>query len=43
MSAKQRLVIVGGGMAGHQIAHAMQNVADVTLVSEAKDHSLTRG
>lgn len=37
MSAKQRLVVVGGGMAGHKIAYAMQHVADVTLV-DPKDY-----
>jgi NADH dehydrogenase FAD-containing subunit len=37
MSAKQRLVVVGGGMAGHKIVHAMQGVADVTLV-DPKDY-----
>jgi apoptosis-inducing factor 2 len=37
MSAKPKLVVAGGGMAGHKIAHAMQHVADVTLV-DPKDY-----
>lgn len=37
MSAKQRIVVVGGGIAGHSIAYAMQNLADVTLV-DPKDY-----
>jgi flavin-dependent dehydrogenase len=37
MSAKQRIVVVGGGIAGHKIAYAMQHVADVTLV-DPKDY-----
>jgi NADH dehydrogenase FAD-containing subunit len=37
MSAKQRVVIVGGGAAGHKIAYAMQQAADVTLV-DPKDY-----
>jgi apoptosis-inducing factor 2 len=37
MSVKQRLVVIGGGMAGHRIAYAMQHVADVTLV-DPKDY-----
>ena len=37
MSAKQRIVVVGGGAAGHKIAYAMQNAADVILV-DPKDY-----
>ena len=37
MSAKQRVVVVGGGAAGHKIAYAMQHAADVTLV-DPKDY-----
>ena len=37
MSAKQRVVVVGGGAAGHKIAYALQHAADVTLV-DPKDY-----
>jgi len=37
MSAKQRIVVVGGGAAGHKIAYAMQDAADVILV-DPKDY-----
>jgi apoptosis-inducing factor 2 len=37
MSAKQRIVVVGGGAAGHKIAYAMQHAADITLV-DPKDY-----
>ena len=37
MSARQRIVVVGGGAAGHKIAYAMQHAADVTLV-DPKDY-----
>jgi apoptosis-inducing factor 2 len=31
-SSARRLVIIGGGMAGHLIAHAMQSSMKVTLI-----------
>ena len=37
MSAKQKVVVVGGGAAGHKIAYALQHAADVTLV-DPKDY-----
>ena len=37
MSARQKIVVVGGGAAGHKIAYAMQHAADVTLV-DPKDY-----
>jgi NADH dehydrogenase FAD-containing subunit len=37
MSAKQKIVVVGGGAAGHKIAYAMQHADDVTLV-DPKDY-----
>lgn len=32
MSAKQRIVVVGGGAAGHKIAYTMQQTAEVSLI-----------
>ncbi len=32
MKVKPKIVIVGGGMAGHKIAHALQDLAEITLV-----------
>lgn len=32
MKQKPKIVIVGGGMAGHKIAHALQDLAEITLV-----------